>query len=76
VKKLGIPEWHKLFKVGRESVEDTRRGVSKNESRPDENAEILWNYCCTDKQFSVGEMVHVSNLEKGMARTFLKVICA
>jgi len=26
VKKLGILVWYKLFKVGRESVEDTSRG--------------------------------------------------
>jgi len=34
LKKLGILEWHKRFKVGRESVEDPRRGVSTNMNRP------------------------------------------
>jgi len=53
VKKLGILEWHKRFKVGRESVEDTRRGVSTNENRLDENAEKLWGSYYTEKQFSV-----------------------
>jgi hypothetical protein len=76
VKKLGILECHKRFKVGRESVEDTRRGVSTSESRPDENAEKLWNSCCTDKQFSVGGMNEMSNLDKGMEIKFLKLICA
>jgi hypothetical protein len=49
-------------------VEDIRRGVSTNEKRPEENAEKLWISCCTDKQFRVGGMDHMSNLEKGMAR--------
>ena len=54
MKKLGIVEWHKRFKVGRESVEDTRRGVGTNEKRPGENAEKFWSSCCADKEFSVG----------------------
>jgi len=59
VKKLGILEWHKRFKVGRESVEDTRRGVSTNENRPDENTEKLWSSYCKERQFSVEGMEHV-----------------
>jgi hypothetical protein len=73
---LGILEWHNRFKVGRESVEDTLRGLGTSEKRSEENGEKLWRFCCTDKQFSVRGMDHVSNLEKGMARKILKVICA
>jgi hypothetical protein len=76
VKKLGILEWHERFKVGRKSVEDTLRGVGTSKKRPEEDAEKLWRSCCADKQFSMGGMDHVSNLDKGMARKILKVICA
>jgi hypothetical protein len=76
LKKLGFPECHNWFNVGRESVEDTRRVVSTNENRLEENAEELWSSCCSDKQFSMGRMDRVSNLDKEMARKILKVICA
>jgi hypothetical protein len=76
VKKLGLFECHKRFKVGREIVEDTGRVVSTNENRPEENSEKLWSLCFSDKQFSVEWMDHVSNLDKGMVRKNLKVICA
>jgi hypothetical protein len=75
VKKLRILEWHELFKVGRESVENNLRGVVTSEKRPEENAENLWRSCCTDKQFSVGGMDHVSNWTNFKGDLCMKNFC-